>query len=286
MLLNFNVAIPTAFDPDESLNTGNTLKIMETLYERGVRSILVCGSTGEQHSLALDEKLQLLQALESARLPGDLQLLFGVAGIRMKEVLSLASAVSGTKSIAAIMLGFPPYLRLSQREALLYARHIIATAQKPVQLYNNPARTGFDLSVESTVSLAADPLVISLKEAGDISKIRKLRPAITKPFSYFMGGETDMITKLEAGFDAISSIGGNLIPEAIRDIITAWHAGDRQTAGKRNEAIMAALAPLYGADSLLPTLKMLLNEKGIPAGICRSPLALPDPARTHFINQS
>ncbi|WAW10165.1 dihydrodipicolinate synthase family protein [Oxalobacter vibrioformis] len=278
MLLNFNVAMPTAFDPDESLNTGHTLKIMEKLYEKGARSILVCGSTGEQHSLALDEKLLLLQALESARLPDDLQLLFGVASIRTTDVMSLARALSATKSIAAIMLGFPPYLRLSQREAILYARHIIAAAQKPVQLYNNPARTGFDLSVESTVSLADDPLVISLKEAGDISKIRKLRQAITKPFSYFMGGEADMIVKLEAGFDAISSIGGNLIPEAIRDMINAWHAGDYQAAGKYNDAIMAALAPIYRADSLLPVLKMLLNEKGIPAGICRRPLVLPDPA--------
>ena len=276
MLLNFNVAIPTAFDPDESLNTGNTLKIIEKLYEKGVRSMLVCGSTGEQHSLSLDEKLQLLQALESAGLPDDLQLLFGVAGIRMTDVLSLARALSAAKSIAAIMLGFPPYLRLSQREALLYARHIIAATQKPVQLYNNPARTGFDLSVESTVSLAANPLVISLKEAGDIHKIRKLRPAITKPFSYFMGGEAGMITKLDAGFDAISSIGGNLIPEAIRDMINAWHAGDTHAARQRNDAIMAALAPLYDADSLLPVLKKQLNEKGIPAGICRRPLALPE----------
>ena len=108
MLHNFNVALPTAFDPDESLNTGNTLKIMEKHYEKGVRSILVCGFTGEQHSLALDEKLQLLQALESAGLPDDLQLLVGGAGISMKADPTLASAGSDAQSITALMLGFPP----------------------------------------------------------------------------------------------------------------------------------------------------------------------------------
>lgn len=274
MLHNFNVAIPTSFDPDETLNTGNTLSIIKKLYEKGVRSILVCGSTGEQHSLTLEEKHALLQALESARLPDDLQLLFGVAGIRMKEALSLARAISESKKITAIMLGFPPYLRLSQREALLYAQHIIAAAEKPTQLYNNPARTGFDLSVENMILLAENPLVVSLKEAGDTGKIRHLRSAIDKPFTYFMGGETDMITKLEAGFDAISSIGGNLIPEKIRSMLHAWHEGDYPAARKHHDAIMTALAPLYRTNSMLPALKMILNQKGIPAGICRSPLGV------------
>lgn len=272
MLLNFNVAIPTSFDPDEALNTDNTLRIIETLYEKGVRSILVCGTTGEQHSLALEEKLRLLQALESGGLPDDLQLLFGVAGIRIKDVLSLSHAIADSKRVAAILLGFPPYLRPSQREALQYAENIIATAQRPVQLYNNPLRTGFDLSVESIVRLAQDPRVISLKEAGDISKIRQLRSAITKPFRYFMGGETDMIGKLEAGFDGISSIGGNLIPQDIRNMLHAWLGGKHEAARQQNEAIMATLAPLYGSDSMLPALKRLLSQKGIPAGICRSPL--------------
>ena len=52
------------------------------------------------------------------------------------------------------------YLCLTQKEAVLYAQGLIHTCEKPVILYNNPRRTGFDLSAESLLTLIADPRVI------------------------------------------------------------------------------------------------------------------------------
>ncbi|MEK3884604.1 hypothetical protein [Paenibacillus sp. PL2-23] len=46
---NIHIAVPTAFHNDESLNAEATLAHIRDLRGRGIRSVLICGSTGEQH---------------------------------------------------------------------------------------------------------------------------------------------------------------------------------------------------------------------------------------------
>ncbi len=74
MVLNedFQVAVPTAFYEDETLNLKATLQHIDYLATQGVQSVLVGGSTGEQHSLTLLEKLQLLDALKKLNTRNDL----------------------------------------------------------------------------------------------------------------------------------------------------------------------------------------------------------------------
>ena len=60
---DYHIAVPTAFYDNEDLNTEATLQHIRNLYDQGVKSVMVCGTTGEQHSLSLAEKLQLLESL-------------------------------------------------------------------------------------------------------------------------------------------------------------------------------------------------------------------------------
>ena len=43
---DFHIAVPTAFYDTEDLNTVATLQHIMHLYGQGVKSVLVCGSTG------------------------------------------------------------------------------------------------------------------------------------------------------------------------------------------------------------------------------------------------
>lgn len=53
---SLHVAVPTAFDHAERLDTKRTIAHILQLQKQGIKSVLVCGSTGEQHSLTLTEK--------------------------------------------------------------------------------------------------------------------------------------------------------------------------------------------------------------------------------------
>ncbi|MBS4201716.1 dihydrodipicolinate synthase family protein [Bacillus sp. FJAT-49732] len=265
-----HIAVPTAFFKDESLNVQGTIDHIKYLYSQGIKSVLVCGSTGEQHSLNLREKIDLLNAvLKEEELINNMEVLFGVSSIRQVEAVELAKAIRNTK-IAGILLGYPPYILPSQEEALGYSEKIIDLTNKPTILYNNPKRTGFDLSLDSIIYLSMKEFVIGIKEAGNKDKIKTLKNKIHSSFYYYAGGEIDLEDKVKIGFNRLSSISGNISPDETKKWFMKMLRNEPITE-QENLDITNILQHVYTGSPLV-NLKRMINEKGIEIGICRSPL--------------
>ncbi|WP_414841677.1 dihydrodipicolinate synthase family protein [Enterococcus saccharolyticus] len=263
---SYHIAVPTAFFQNEELNIPATMQHILYLQKQGVSSVLVCGSTGEQHSLTLEEKLQLIEAIEHMDLPEDFEILFGVASIRQKEALLLAQAVNRTTKIAGALVGFPPYILPSQQEAKKYMYALASIIAKPIILYNNPKRTGFDLAIDSVNELIQIPQVIGLKEAGDYHRIAQVILSET-PFDFYAGGEINLPEKVAAGFTRLSSIGGNLYPKEIEQWFQTLLHGEKQ--GLLQQSALDDV--LHG--NVLPALKKEISEKEqIAMGVTRAPL--------------
>ncbi len=268
VLQDYQVAVPTAFHEDETLNLKATLQHIEFLYAQGVQSILICGSTGEQHSLTLSEKLNLLDSLKDLTKNKHLDIVFGVSSIRQKEAETLARAIRDSIEITGILLGFPPYILPSQSEAISYAKSLISLADKPTILYNNPRRTGFTVCPETYLELLKDERVIGIKEAGDPTAISPILSKIDRPLNVYMGGEHDVSEKLALGFNSISSIAGNIYPKEIN----TWFHELKTNSLPSDQTIYKKLKELY-AQSPLPYIKSKISEnEAISFGNCRRPL--------------
>src|SRR5690625_328763 len=267
---NFHIAVPTAFYEDESVNVAGTIQHIKHLYSQGVKSVLVCGSTGEQHSLTLMEKTHILQALCEEELIHHMEIIFGVSSIRQLEAEKLAKKIADTE-IAGIMLGYPPYIVPTQDEALAYSQKVIDLADKPTILYNNPKRTGFDLSLENIIQLSTSNLVVGLKEAGNKQRIASLKNSIQKSnFYYYSGGELDLEAVVPLGFNRLSAIAANVYPQAIKHMFHKLLSKQPLTTTE-NEELASILKQVYTGSPLV-NLKKHLNQQNIPMGICRSPL--------------
>ncbi|WP_392565391.1 dihydrodipicolinate synthase family protein [Utexia brackfieldae] len=270
---SYHVAVPTAFDADEGLNSAQTLSHIASLYVQGIRAVLICGSTGEQHSLSLQEKLTLIDAINAAALPDDLEIIFGVASIRLSEAKILAQHVNCSQKIIASLIGFPPYIRPSQQEALVYSHSLIEQLRdKNILLYNNPARTGFDLSISATVKLLQHPQITGIKEAGDITKIPALLAQINRPIDLYCGGELHLAQQIKAGFNRLSSIAGNIYPAEIGDYFARLLS--QQITAQEIQVIKSLLSTVY-TENTLQNIKTLIGKKtDIDMGICRAPLGM------------
>src|SRR5699024_6039979 len=172
--------------------------------------------TGEQHSLNLQEKIELLNGLEQEiELMSNMEIIFGVASTRQKEAEKLSEKIRHTK-ISGIMLGYPPYVIPTQEEAFVYTKRIIDISKKPTILYNNPKRTGFDLSSQSIIQLSKINLVVGIKDAGNKEKIGRIKKGIQgNDFYFYAGGEINLEEKVSYGYDRLSSIAGNIHPTEI-----------------------------------------------------------------------
>ena len=71
-------AVPTQFHEDFSLNIEGTQKHVEALLNEGVHGLVMLGTIGENCSLSLEEKIQILRATKEVS-KGSVPLLNGIA---------------------------------------------------------------------------------------------------------------------------------------------------------------------------------------------------------------
>lgn len=266
-----HIAVPTAFLEDESLHIQGTISHIKHLYKQGVKSVLVSGTTGEQHSLNLKEKIELINSLEQEEeLISNMEIIFGVSSIRQKEAEELAQRIRNTR-LSGMMLGYPPYVMPTQEEALAYSKSIIQYSDKPTILYNNPKRTGFDLSTNSIIQLSKLDLVVGIKDAGNKEKVETIKDGIHKNALYFYaGGEVGLEEKVAYGYDRLSSIAGNISPLEISEWFQKMLEG-RKIRTLESEKIASMIEQLYQVNAIVH-LKEIINRRNIPMGICRSPI--------------
>lgn len=266
---NYHIAVPTSFKQNEDLNIEATLAHIEHLNKIGIKSVLICASTGEQHSLTLNEKFEIIDNLSSLKVDSDFELIFGVSSIRQVEAQQLAMKISKVPQISAILIGYSPYILPTQKEALNYTNAIIKAANKQVIIYNNPLRTGFDLSIESYKTLINNPLLVGIKEAGDPKKILELKEITDKPLYYFAGGEKELEKKISLGYNGLSSIAGNLYPIEVKQWLDSLLA--KETKHDYN-SLKKQIDKIF-ENSPLPFIKNEISKnENINFGICRTPL--------------
>ena len=267
----YHIAVPTAFYDNEDLNTEATLQHIRNLYDQGVKSVMVCGTTGEQHSLTLAEKLQLLKSIDAATfLPDDLEIIFGVASIRQKEALQLAEKVNASAKINGVLLGFSPYILPSQKEARLYVEAIAKVIEKPIILYNNPRRTGFNPELATFAELIRLPNIIGIKDAGDSARIPELISVAHKKICVYAGGEIDLDKKIALGANRLSSMAGNLYPSEVEAYFTDLLRGRADKT--KNAGIEEKIHNVFADNPIFYIKNEITKHTQIDMGIARSPL--------------
>jgi len=267
----FSIAMITPFTEDGELYLEAIPALIEHYRSNKVPALLVSGSTGEQHSMTIQERIRLFQEVKKAAAQ-DFLLYGGVAAVRTKDAAELAAAAESA-GLDGIMLGFPPYLRVSQQEAYHYVEKVCAHTNLPIMLYNNPPRTGFHLETKTLISLVSQfPQIMALKEAGDPAGIQMVKQQLGKDFPVLSGNDLTVFENEQNGYDGLTSIAGNIFPKRMKFIVDAVTSKDFAAA----ETTLNKVRPLLEVMlvlGMLRSIKFLLNMQGIPAGICRDPLS-------------
>jgi 4-hydroxy-tetrahydrodipicolinate synthase len=127
------VALVTFFDEHGHVDNEATARHAAHLAGRGVRALVVAGTTGEASHLSMKERLQLFDAVRAA-VPADLPVLMGTGnlspGVSVPRMTSMAAE---HKASAALVLS-PS--RGDVRE--FYGEVVQAAGSMPVLAYHNP----------------------------------------------------------------------------------------------------------------------------------------------------
>lgn len=155
------VALVTLFDDDGRLDAPATARHAAHLVERGVRSIVVAGSTGEAAALDPDERSALLAAVRDT--VGDTPVVAGTGAPSARQAVALSQRAAGDGADAVLVLS-PP----RTDDPRPYYEAVTAAVEIPVLAYHFPASSAPGIPVDLLCEL---PVAGIKDSSGDPSRL-------------------------------------------------------------------------------------------------------------------
>lgn len=149
-------AVHTPFDASGELNLTIVEHQQQVLLDQGVAGVFVCGSTGESHSLSLEERMALADRWAATSKGTSLQLIIHVGSNCLRDAQTLVRHAA-TLNAHAVSAQAPSYFRpRSVAELCDWCQQIAASApETPFYFYDIPVMTGVQLSMPDLLDLAS-----------------------------------------------------------------------------------------------------------------------------------
>ncbi len=268
----FRGSLPALITPfrDGTADEAAFVALVERQIAAGTHGLVPVGTTGEAVTLSEEERRRIVElTIQTAagRVPV-------IAGCGSNDTARGVEMVRHAKAVGAdaALVVTPYYNRPSQAGLAAHFRAIADAVELPLILYNVPSRTGVDLSVETTITLAAHPNVAGVKDAtGDIARVTLMRAACPDDFALLSGDDPTALAYAAHGGEGCISVTANVAPEACAAFQNACLSGDYETARYWQDRLIALHRALFLDASPAPT-KFALARLGLCTEEVRLPL--------------
>lgn len=275
-------ATHTPFHADGTLAPEVVATQAAFLSAQGISVVFVTGTTGECHSLTVDEKLAMYDAWAAAGDAERLAVIAHVGGNSIEDAVRLARR-AGELSLSGVGALAPMYFKPANVEALVeWCATIAAHAPAlPFYYYDIPELTGVSLPMDRFLVAAAGriPNFAGIKFTNpDLVMYRRCFDVARGCADIPWGIDEALLGALATG--ARGGVGStyNFAPRLYRDLIAAFGRGDLATA-QRLQTISIALVDAIDATGYMGTAKALMTRLGVPVGPARQPLGNPGAAQ-------
>ncbi|WP_172187963.1 N-acetylneuraminate lyase [Lentilactobacillus kribbianus] len=268
-------ALMTAFNDDDTINEQGIREMVRyNIDVNHIDGLYVGGSTGESFMLSTDEK-KLVYKTAFEENNGAVDLIAQVGSVNVSEAKELAKYVTelGYKTISAV----PPfYYHFTFDQIKNYYDEILAGIDTQLIIYSIPALSGVSLSLDQFASLFDNPKIVGIKYTNnDFLLLERLTERFPEKTIYYGTDET-LLSALVLGVDGAIGSTYNLNAPRAKQEIEAFEAGDMDKALKLQHETNDYIMDVIDND-LYPTIKLLFAEKGVNAGVCKSPMSKPTP---------
>jgi 4-hydroxy-tetrahydrodipicolinate synthase len=260
------VALLTPVDREGKVDHGALRQLVERVTSRGVAGVSPLGSTGEGYSLALDQRLAVVDTVAGS-VPAGMPVIPGVFAHNHEQAVAEIAAYAdhgGTAVLAAPPCYYP--LRAAEQEAY-FSRLADATAL-PLVMYNIPAYTKVQIAPAVAAALAAHPRVAGLKDSGrDFGYAAGLLDAVkaagaAAEFSVLTGTDSMLVSYMLAGGRGTICASANVVPEVVLAVYEAVRAGKLDEA-LRLETTLRQVQAAFGIGAPPAAVKAAVALSGV-----------------------
>jgi len=264
-------AMVTPLTKDGKVNEKVLRRFIDYLIAGGSHGLFVVGTTGEFYGLSAEEKKELFK-ITVDQTNGRVPVYAGTGAITTREAILLTRYAEEVK-VDAVSVLTPMFISPSQKELIQHYISIAGSTGLPVLLYNNPPKTGVNLTAATVEKLANVPNIVGIKDSsGDFTLTAEyIRLTRDKDFHVLMGRDTLIHAALCHGGKGSIAACANVAPRLVADIYDKYMAGDI----KGSLDAQFKLAPLriaFNLGTFPAVIKEGLNLLGFDAGPCMEPV--------------
>lgn len=264
------VALNTPFDKSGNVSPEAVKNFIAYQYDKGVRSLYVCGSTGEGFLLTLAERKQVLETVMAA-VPSDMTIIAHVGAAATREAVELAAHAGqvGAHATSAVPC---VYYRPGEESIYRHWTAITEAADVPFFIYNIPQLTGYNLSIPMFKRMLENERVAGVKCSSEsVLDIMNFKEIGGDDFIVFNGPDEQYLAGRIMGADA--GIGGTYaaMPELYLKLDSLIREQRIDIALKLQRKITAFITRLCSFGSLYGTVKAIIRLDGCNIGDVRAP---------------
>lgn len=231
--------------------------------------VVVCGSTGEAATLGAEERARVVDLTIQACRGTGVEAWVGTGTNSTQTTIELTQDAAQRGADGAMVVA--PYYNKPTQEGLF--RHFEAVAKAtsiPLIAYNVPGRTGVNVAPETLARIDALGRYAAVKEAsGSLDQTSDIRARCG--MTVLSGDDSLTLPMLALGATGIISVVSNLLPGAVRRLVDAWDAGDRDGARAWHFRLLPFFRAAFWETNPAP-IKMLLHLDGRMTPETRLPL--------------
>lgn len=227
----------TPFSGETGVNYSHIKHYAEHLHSKGLRAVLVNGTTGEGTAMKFDERKEVITLWKEACSKLGMLLMVQVGGGPMVEVIDLARHCTDMKVDGVLLL---PDLYFKPRTCKELTNYMIDISfhcsSIPIYYYHIPAFTGVNLPMDEFMELCRRqlPAFAGIKyTSGDMEMAVKCQ----KHGQVFIGCDTILVGALALGFKNAIMTSLNIHPEISFKIVELMKEGKVSEARKEQRKL-------------------------------------------------
>ena len=244
----------------------------------GTNELVPVGTTGESPTLSHEEHRKVVQwCVEQAR--GRVPVIAGAGSNSTAEAIDFSRHAEKVGA-DAVLIVTPYYNKPTQEGLYQHYKAINDAIGIPIIIYNIPARSVIDMSVDTMKRLFELKNIAGVKDAtANVVRVSQQRAAMGPDFNQLSGEDASAIGFMAHGGDGCISVTSNVAPRLCAEFQGACLKGDYATALKLQDKLLPLHVNLFIETNPAPA-KYALSLLGKCADTVRLPLvALSDKAR-------
>lgn len=270
MFTGLYVAMVTPFDRDGKVNEEKIREMVRFHIENGTDGLVPCGTTGENPTFTWEEHFRVVEVVvDEAK--GKLKVVANAGTFSTTKSIENVKKVKDLGADGAMTI--TPYYNKPTQEGL--KAHFLTLADStdiPLLIYNVPGRTGVNLLPKTLGALADHDNIAAVKEAsGSLTQMTDVVLTCGDRVTMLSGDDGLTLPAMAVGGKGVVSVVGNIVPQDMKAMITAFERGDIHEATTWHHKLFPLCEAMFIETNPMPV-KEAMNMTGWDVGDVRLPL--------------